>query len=107
MPGRDRTGPEGMGPMTGRQMGNCNTDIQPESNFRAMEANRDSVAGRGYGRGACRGGGMGFRRGHGFRLSNRERVTASGQDPQQDDMKTLQERVQALEKQLAEKQQDE
>ncbi len=44
MPNRDRTGPEGKGPKTGRQMGNCK-DTKPQSG-----------SGRGLGRG------RGFRR---------------------------------------------
>jgi len=44
MPNRDKTGPEGKGPKTGRQLGNCE-ETEPQPNF-----------GRGLGRG------RGFRR---------------------------------------------
>lgn len=33
MPNKDGTGPNGQGPKTGRQMGNCNGAI-PQGNFR-------------------------------------------------------------------------
>ncbi len=47
MPGQDRTGPEGKGPKTGRQMGNCK-GAKP-------------IAGRRLGRGLGRGRGFGRR----------------------------------------------
>lgn len=63
MPVRDGSGPQGMGPMTGRRMGNCT----PDSDF-AVNDNR----GRGFGRGFGCGNGMGRgRRGGGFRNNNR------------------------------------
>ena len=34
MPGRDRTGPMGMGPMTGRGMGYCTGFLKPRRLFR-------------------------------------------------------------------------
>jgi len=59
MPGFNRTGPQGAGPMTGRQLGPCNDnnrEVQPrETGFR-----------RRPGRGAGRRGGRGF----GFRWGN-------------------------------------
>ena len=48
MPRGDRTGPAGMGPMTGRRMGFCGAGF-----------------GRGYGRGAGFGRGLGYGRGYG------------------------------------------
>ena len=61
MPGGDRTGPNGLGPMTGRRRGFCaGYDVpgylNPEPGF-----------GFGPGRGAGRGFGRGFGRGRGFR----------------------------------------
>ena len=53
MPGGDRTGPNGMGPMTGRGMGFCNG------------LNAPGYASPGFGRGFGRGRGMGFGRGMG------------------------------------------
>jgi hypothetical protein len=51
MPNKDGTGPEGKGPRTGRQMGNCK--------------NAKPITGRGLG--PC---GMGLGRGRGFRNQN-------------------------------------
>ncbi|MCF7924746.1 MAG: DUF5320 domain-containing protein [Candidatus Izimaplasma sp.] len=45
MPGRDRTGPEGLGSMTGRRMGPCNG-----SNTTFVGRGYGRVLGRGYGR---------------------------------------------------------
>ncbi|MFC1611726.1 DUF5320 domain-containing protein [Myxococcota bacterium] len=57
MPGGDKTGPLGDGPMTGRAAGICNDDPMPS------QANPAFGGGRGFGRG--RGGGrrMGWRHG--------------------------------------------
>ena len=52
MPNRDGTGPEGKGPKTGRQMGNCK-GAEPQPGFGPE---------RGFGRGLGRGLGKGFRR---------------------------------------------
>ena len=56
MPGRDKTGPEGFGPLTGRQMGLCVGNDRPAS----------SSFYRGYGRGFGWGGGRGFGYGRGL-----------------------------------------
>lgn len=61
MPGNDRTGPEGMGPNTGRGLGFC-------TGF--LTADNAAAGGRGFGRGRGRRGGGG---GHGWR--NRFRMT--------------------------------
>jgi len=58
MPGGDRTGPAGAGPMTGRRLGFCVGNDEAGTYY-----------GRGYGFG--RGSGMGFRRGFGSRLGRR------------------------------------
>lgn len=52
MPGRDRTGPEGRGSMTGRGLGGC--------------ADGERPGGQGYGRGRGGGRGFGFQHGFGF-----------------------------------------
>lgn len=67
MPGFDRKGPLGDGPMTGRRLGRCTnfgskqpTNTQPGS----PETNPEDVGGRGFGfgrRGRGRGRGRGFR----------------------------------------------
>lgn len=62
MPGRNKTGPSGMGPMTGRGMGDCTGD-EKNGNF------------YGYGRGAGFfgwGRGRGFRGGFGFGAGRRD-----------------------------------
>ncbi|OQY02992.1 MAG: hypothetical protein B6I22_12530 [Desulfobacteraceae bacterium 4572_123] len=59
MPGFDRTGPRGAGPMTGGARGYCNPAT------RAAAANAGFPGGAGYGRGYGRGNGRGFGRGYG------------------------------------------
>jgi len=59
MPRGDRTGPDGMGPMTGRGLGYCN-------NFDSPGYTKNIPAGMGE-RFGCRGGGLGY----GFRSRNR------------------------------------
>ena len=51
MPGRDGTGPEGKGPMTGRKLGPCNKDSKAEP----IDFERGFGCRRGRGRGfGCR-----------------------------------------------------
>ena len=57
MPGGDRTGPAGMGPMTGRSAGYCAGYSVP--------GYMNPIPGRGFGRGFGRGGGFGRGRGWG------------------------------------------
>ncbi len=57
MPGLDKTGPNGAGPMTGRRMGTC---------VENANAGQPNVPQAGFGRGLGRGGG-GRGRGRGFR----------------------------------------
>ncbi|RCW48754.1 MULTISPECIES: DUF5320 domain-containing protein [unclassified Halanaerobium] len=61
MPRGDRTGPEGMGPMTGRAMGYCAGADSP-----GFVSGTPAYVGRGYGRGFGRGGGYGRGRGARF-----------------------------------------
>ena len=60
MPGRNGTGPEGKGPMTGKKMGNCNSgnSISETKNSVYAFGNANSAAGSGRGLG---------RRGNGLR----------------------------------------
>ena len=58
MPGLNRTGPRGMGPMTGRRMGHCAGNNTPEI---LNQSPRFGLR-RGFGRGT----GLGFGRGAGF-----------------------------------------
>lgn len=62
MPGFDRRGPEGEGPMTGRGLGRCNENAKRTDDDQEMNE-------RGWGRGwrfRFGGGGRGFRNGRGF-----------------------------------------
>ena len=60
MPGRDRTGPSGFGPMTGRRMGFC------ADNSNLNYSNRGFGYGRGDRGGLGFGGGFGYGRGYGL-----------------------------------------
>jgi len=60
MPGRDKTGPQGMGSMTGRGLGFCN----PNNSFSSQNDFNVRGRGMGLGRGQGRGVGRGFRRGN-------------------------------------------
>lgn len=80
MPGFDRTGPEGRGPMTGRKSGRCTGHEIDEERNREEDrglglANRwgrqRNPRGRGSGRGPGRGRGRGD--GNGFRYRNGDR----------------------------------
>lgn len=79
MPGRDRTGPAGSGPMTGRGMGICAGSIQI-----------------GFGRGCGRGFARGMGRGFGFRasepISKESRISAL-----QTQITQIQQQIDALE----------
>jgi len=61
MPGGDRTGPLGMGPMTGRAAGYCTGNAVPGY----MNPYGGRGLGMAWGRGGGRGGGRGFGRGYG------------------------------------------
>lgn len=64
MPRGDRTGPQGMGPMTGRAAGYCAGNEAPgyatPGPGRGPGAGRDFGAGRGYGAGRAAGAGRGY-----------------------------------------------
>ncbi len=58
MPGMNRRGPEGEGPMSGRGLGRCNPSNRESNNFDApagAEINAPFRQGAGRGRGAIRG----------------------------------------------------
>lgn len=61
MPGRDRTGPSGLGSMTGRRMGFCVDNDNLNYSNRGLGYQRGNRGGFGYGRGSGRGFGYGFR----------------------------------------------
>ena len=58
MPLRDKTGPAGQGPMTGRKMGSCTSSKESEL--------KEVRFGNGFGRGMARGRGLGRGFGMGF-----------------------------------------
>ena len=60
MPGRDRTGPSGSGPMTGRRMGFCVDNNNQYFSNRGLGFQRGNRGGFGYGRGYGRGFGYGL-----------------------------------------------
>ncbi len=81
MPGGDQTGPEGMGPLTGRQLGDCADNDAPRSASAALGRGwgwRRGLSGwRGpRGRRNFRVGRFGFARrfGRGFRLTQEQEV---------------------------------
>lgn len=70
MPRGDNTGPEGLGPMSGRRMGYCAGYDQPGFVTAPGFGGRGfggGRGGRGFGRGMARGFGPGWGRGMGFR----------------------------------------
>lgn len=66
MAGRDKTGPHGEGPLTGRGMGSCEDKDQPARETAIGPVGRGRALGWGYGQGAGRGFGGGRRYGNGF-----------------------------------------
>lgn len=67
MPGRDKRGPEGRGPMTGRGLGPCAGPERREETGTEELPRRGGGFGRGFGRGRGGGAGRGGRgRGRGF-----------------------------------------
>jgi len=90
MPGGDRTGPQGTGPMTGRKMGYCTGDENPDYGFRG-----------GFGRRARRGGfGRGFGRGFGFRGGNFPAAHADEKGFIESEMESLKNQISFLEERL-------
>ncbi len=103
MPGRNKTGPEGMGPLTGRRMGICadaesyNYDFQPGLG-RGL---RRGFAGGGRGfSGRGRGMGSGFRSGFGFSGSQNDQ-NLSDRNAIENEIKMLRNQLSNLEDQLS------
>ena len=93
MPGRDRTGPSGFGPMTGRRMGFCaDNDNQYFSN-RGLGYQRNNRGGFGYGRGY----GLGYRYGN-MNIENNPSV--SDKTIIENDIRILKDQLSSLEEQL-------
>ncbi|MCF8228376.1 MAG: DUF5320 domain-containing protein [Bacteroidales bacterium] len=99
MPGRDRTGPQGMGPMTGWRMGDCagESDVDPGYGGYGFGRGR-GFGGRGRGRGFRFGGGFGF--GYGRRQVYRG---AENKDAIEDEINVLKNQISYLEDQLKKK----
>lgn len=66
MPGLNSTGPEGQGPRTGRQMGNCKPADEEVESRNGNFAGREFRRGRGFGRMQGFGKRRGFGRGRGL-----------------------------------------
>ncbi len=95
MPGGDRTGPEGTGPMTGRRMGYCVGNNNPGFGFR-------SGFGRGRGFFGRRGGGFGYRfRGGAGYQDYPETDFFNDQDAIKNEIKALKNQMSFLEKKLS------
>ena len=61
MPRFDRTGPERLGPRTGRMMGKCNPNRESNGNNANNDFPDEDFRRHGFGRGFGRGAGRGFR----------------------------------------------
>jgi hypothetical protein len=86
MPGFNKKGPEGLGPLTGRRMGQC-------------AGNENESAGFGYGRGFGRGRRRGFGRGFGFFGFGRNRNLPEDESIESD-IELLKNQISLLEKKL-------
>ncbi len=97
MPGFNRTGPNGQGSMTGRRMGDCASNDNPEDGGRFN-------AGRGFGRGFQGGfaGRRGMGMGQGFRNRNFENIpVVSDKTIIENEINSLKDQLSFLEKQLS------
>ena len=99
MPGFDRTGPLGQGPMTGRRRGWC-ADDEPGSTGYGWGFGRG--LGRGRFGGWGRGGGLGFGRGFGFFGYGRN-PEASDEESVKNEINFLKNQISWLEKMLGKK----
>lgn len=90
MPRGDRTGPEGMGPMTGRGLGDCS-------------GSTNTFYGRGFGRGCGRGFGRGFGRGYYAAAPVAQYpVAAADRSVLENQVKMMKDQLRILEQRLAE-----
>ncbi|MBN1199049.1 MAG: DUF5320 domain-containing protein [Bacteroidales bacterium] len=106
MPGGDRTGPEGLGRMTGRKMGLCTGNETPGFNNPnagiGQGLGRGGGRGRGFNRGGARGQGMGL----GFRTRGRWNDDERNRDTSpgisyREEIQLLKDQVRELEKKLS------
>ena len=103
MPGFNRTGPDGQGPMTGRRMGTCTSNDYPENDVRF---NTGRGFGRGFQRGFTRNRGMGYGYGfgcrHGFQNQNFENIPeASDKTIIENEINILKDQLSLLEERLS------
>ncbi|MCK5029371.1 MAG: DUF5320 domain-containing protein [Bacteroidales bacterium] len=89
MPGRNQTGPVGLGPLTGRRMGNCVGSTNPEL-----------ISGFGFGRGMRNGFGRGFNQGFGRNYTFSETQNFSNKEAIENEVNMLKEQLSILEKKL-------
>ncbi len=109
MPGNDRTGPNGEGPMTGRGLGLCgNGERRTGTGARlGFGAGFGRGYGRGLGRGFGRGRGLGLGRGYGYGLGlGRRTATSNNTTPleltKEEEIKILEAEKADIEKKLQE-----
>jgi len=99
MAGRDRTGPMGAGPMTGRGLGNCaGSGAVRYGGGRGRGAGFGNACRRGSGRGF--GGGYGFGPGQGRGYFAEQNYGRASKEMLEEEKEILQEQLEAIEKQL-------
>ena len=93
MPGRDRTGPNGLGAMTGRHMGFCADSSNQYYSNRGLGFGRGNRGDLGYGRG--------YGQGYGYRNMNIENnPNVSDKTIIENDIRILKDQLSSLEDQL-------
>lgn len=111
MPRGDRTGPDGLGAMTGRRMGYCAGYDSPGFTKGVPRGRAGYGYGRGFGYGRGYGRGFGFGRGYGrgygyasdyYPATNPDYANISEKTMLENEAKVLQEQLNSLEKRLAE-----
>lgn len=92
MPGRDKTGPEGMGSLTGRHLGNCSGAGSSVNNYFA-----------GFGRGFNRGfsGLGGFRKGNRFGFGRKYAFVDDKSIQENSSTRVLEDEIKSLKKKLS------
>ena len=100
MPRGDKTGPNGIGPMTGRQMGYCVGNDR--AGFETPVSGFGRGFGGGFGRGFGRGMGNRFGYGRGNRFYSEEAIpNVSEKTLLENEVKILKEQLSAMEKKLS------
>ena len=104
MPGGDRTGPIGRGPMTGRALGYCTGSGSPgftKEGFRGRGVGFGRNFGRGQGRGLARGRGFGWRGSYPSYYEPAPYYPGTYPEPSKEDEKRyLEETLKGLEKEI-------